>query len=701
MCQVAPRRNLKSVDTDDINTQILNADWSDIFLTDCTAEKWQVFQRIFLSILDAVAPVRRVRTRPVGAPPITADTRALLDRRQRSLQCRSPDYKEINRHCRAAIRRDCEAHFQRELADARPHDMWRVLRPLIGSKTQSANLPDITADALNQYYVSVGPTTAAAVPAPTSPVPIRLPRVCSTRFEVQPIDIDTLSSVVLGMKGSTSTGTDGVSVRMIQKFFTGLAYPLLNVVNTCLITCGIPPSWKHALVTPVPKGKDSSEAKNTRPISILPAAMKIVERVVQRQLVDYLDTCHLLSDTHHGYRSRHSTETALHVVTDRVLSAMDRGEVSILVLLDLSKCFDVVPHETLLQKLTLYGIDNRWFRSYLTGHTQQVQLRNRTDGSRVLSQTRPNNIGVFQGGSLSCVLYMLYANELSLYVPDRVTVVQFADDTQLLVSGKKSDAPMLVSTMENALSSIYQWFCANGMKVNAAKTQMVVFGTPAMLRNMPPVVIRFCDSAIPDSHVVRNLGITMDRHLNYQSHIDSITKKCIGTLIALNHARHVIPKSALKTIVQCLVMSIVRYCVSLYGTCGELQMRRVQKILNFCARVVTGRKRYDHVSDVFHSLHWMRASEMAYYHRLCIVHNVITTGLPTVLAETIGETGDLRHTHATRNSAWLGLPQIRTENGRKRLNYSAVLAYNQLPFTPSRSFRRQLKSHILTRDAST
>ena len=415
-CHVSFSRNLKTVDSDALNSLLLNTDWSDILQTDTTAGKWQVFLRIFLPILDTVGPVRRVRPRPAGAPPLTADTLSLLARRQQSLQHRSSEYREVNRQCRAAIRRDCDAHFQRELAKARPHDMWRVLRPLIGTKSQSPNVPNITADALNNYYVSVGPATAAAVPPPTGSVPIRLPRVSSSRFEVQPVDIDTLCSTVLGMKASTATGTDGVSVRMIQTFLAGLRYPLLNVVNTCLTTCHIPQCWKHALVTPVPKGKSSNDPKNTRPISILPAVMKIVERLVQHQLVTYLEDCHLLSDAHHGYRRRHSTETALHVVTDRVLRAMDNGEVSLLVLLDLSKCFDVVPHEKLLQKLALYGIHSGWFRCYLTGHTQQVQLRSYSDGNRVLSQTKPNNIGVFQGGSLSCVLFMLYANELSLYV---------------------------------------------------------------------------------------------------------------------------------------------------------------------------------------------------------------------------------------------------------------------------------------------
>ena len=77
----------------------------------------------------------------------------------------------------------------------------------------------------------------------------------------------------------------------------------------------------------------------------------------------------LLSGSQHGYRSGYSTETALTVISDHVLRAMDAGEVSVLVLLDLSKCFDVVPHQRLLEKLSLYGVETGWFENYLRGHT--------------------------------------------------------------------------------------------------------------------------------------------------------------------------------------------------------------------------------------------------------------------------------------------------------------------------------------------
>ena len=191
----------------------------------------------------------------------------------------------------------------------------------------------------------------------------------------------------------------------------------------------------------------------------------------------------------------------------------------------------------------------------------------------------------------------------------------------------------------------------------------------------------------------------MDSNLNYQAHVDVTTRKCTGILISLNHARHVIPKNAIRPIIEGLVISILRYGLSVYGTCGQVQLNRVQKLINFCARVVSGRRRYDHVTDVLNDLKWMTAIELSQYHRLCLLHRVINTELPKVLYDTVGVTGAQRHTHATRAACAITLPQIKSEAGRKRISYSAVLAYNRLPFTPrAMSFRRQLRKHLSRHD---
>ena len=103
-----------------------------------------------------------------------------------------------------------------------------------------------------------------------------------------------------------------------------------------------------------------------------------------------------------------------------------------------------------------------------------------------------------------------------------------------------------------------------------------------MIKNMPPVFINFCGEVIPDSRLVKNLGVCIDSYLNYHGHLDAITEKCTGILISLNHSRHVIPKSAIRPIVEGLVISILRYGLSVYGTCGQEQLHRIQKLINFC-----------------------------------------------------------------------------------------------------------------------
>ncbi|KAF0307833.1 Gag-Pro-Pol polyprotein [Amphibalanus amphitrite] len=85
-----------------------------------------------------------------------------------------------------------------------------------------------------------------------------------------------------------------------------------------------------------------------------------------------------------------------------------------------------------------------------------------------------------------------------------------------------------------------------------------------MLRGLPPVTLTAMGAVIPDSRVVKNLGVVMDNHLSFRSHIDYVTAKCTGVLIGLMHAKHVIPKASLPVVVEALVNSVIRYCFSLY-----------------------------------------------------------------------------------------------------------------------------------------
>ena len=112
----------------------------------------------------------------------------------------------------------------------------------------------------------------------------------------------------------------------------------LNTVNSSLSSGHVPSSLKLASVTPVLKkpGLDPDSPNNYSPISNRPFLSKILERVVAKQLITYLDTNDLFELFQSGFRSKHSTETALLKLTNELLLSSDTGSLNILILLDLS-----------------------------------------------------------------------------------------------------------------------------------------------------------------------------------------------------------------------------------------------------------------------------------------------------------------------------------------------------------------------------
>jgi len=153
---------------------------------------------------------------------------------------------------------------------------------------------------------------------------------------------------------------------------------LTEIFNRSLILGAVPTTFKSAHITPLIKMQDLDPAKpkSYRPISNLTVLSKTLERLVARQLLDYLSAADLLPDVQSAYRARHSTETAVLKVLEDTLRAVDSGDLAALTLLDLSAAFDTVDHVSLLQRLRIsYSLGGRvhdWFQFYLSGRFQFV-----------------------------------------------------------------------------------------------------------------------------------------------------------------------------------------------------------------------------------------------------------------------------------------------------------------------------------------
>ena len=109
---------------------------------------------------------------------------------------------------------------------------------------------------------------------------------------------------------------------------------------------------------------------NYRPVALLEPMSKIIERVGEWRIRNWLEARGLLVDSQMGYKANRSCQTALLTAQERILKNSDEGSDTAVILCDLSAAFDTIPHCTLLNKTKLYGFDDRaikWFESYLSG----------------------------------------------------------------------------------------------------------------------------------------------------------------------------------------------------------------------------------------------------------------------------------------------------------------------------------------------
>ena len=334
---VVRSRCLRRIDVPAFHRDLFNADWATVFLSHTVTDKWQCFISVFIPIVDSHAPIRASRIRNPHAPVICDDTRELMTRRRDALARfghGSVGYRDLNRAVRSALRRDTREGVQRKIQEAGARSVWRCLGAVVGSGRPGRVTPNASPDELNSYFVSVGPRVAGEVAAlGEAQVPCRLPRVGACALSLTPLTLAELRAIVAGMSGSSACGEDGVCVRLVRLSFDIIGPIFLHLVNSSLMLSDVPLSWKHSIVHPIFKSGDHTQPSNYRPISIVPVIAKIVERAVHQQLYGYLSHNHLLSSTQHGFRPGHSTETALTSISDHILSANDRGEISLLCLL--------------------------------------------------------------------------------------------------------------------------------------------------------------------------------------------------------------------------------------------------------------------------------------------------------------------------------------------------------------------------------
>ena len=582
-------------------------------------------------------------------------------------------------------------------------DMWSKIRRYgMASKPakSAAELDSAVADHFNEYFAGVGQRISDDLKREASAdLPLRLPRVVSGAFRVQCITLSELSLALQRMSSSKAVGPDSVPLSLLRECFAVIGPHLLHVVNHSLASGRVPAVWKLATVVPLHKGGELTEPSNFRPISVLSVVGKLVERVVCTQLLEYVTTHHILVDSQYAYRPQHSTEDAVIDIVSHAIANMDSSMVTSITSTDLSKAFDCVDRPALLAKLECYGISPHWFADYFADRRQTVK-----GGQASSLEVR---FGVIQGSIVGPLMFLLFTNDIQCYLSESCKIVSYADDTQLIHSALPSTSGLagLRSRVELDLAAISQWFHCNGLKINPSKTEFIVLGTPAHTRKVTGMSITFGDVQLLPSDSVKILGVHLDRNLSWQVHTGKITQRCFGSLVTINKLRHVLPKTTIKTLVESLVFPHIRYCLPAWAPATALQRKRVDKVINFAVRIVTGKRKTDHVTESRKGLGWLSFDETVCLRDCIRVHRAIhEVDGPRAIREQIKRRSDIsqRSTRATEDGTFLqtsSLKPPRLELVKLSFPYRAVTAWNSLP-DPARhcaglnGFKRQVKLFV-------
>lgn len=288
----------------------------------------------------------------------------------------------------------------------------------------------------------------------------------------------TLNDIIklVGMMKPSKSPVDILPTSLLLKSIHLLGPCLVSILNLPLQLGQVPSCFKHAVVQPLLKKNnlDAASFRNYRPISKLPFLSKILEKVVANQLHNVLDSHNIFDKFQSGFRTNHSTETALLRVSNDILMAADGGKCSVLVPLDLSAAFDTVDHCTLIDRLKasvgITGSALNWFSSYLSDRSFSVSI------GTYMSDSAPLSCGVPQGSVLGPLLFSLYMLPLGKIIGsfEDISYHCYADEIQLYLSFSPHRLDKL-SVLHNCLASINKWMADNFLQLNTDKTEVLIF----------------------------------------------------------------------------------------------------------------------------------------------------------------------------------------------------------------------------------
>ena len=377
-----------------------------------------------------------------------------------------------------------------------------------------------------------------------------------------------------------------------------------------------------ALVKPLPKINIPIAASDFRPISLLPAVSKVIEKLAAKQMVEYLKSKMLLDKNQSAYKQNHSTLTALLTITDDIYDALDNTEVCLLVLLDFSKAFDCANHRLILAKLKKFGFHNqslKWVESYLSKRSQQVCTEENASPWQFMVN------GVPQGSILGPLLFTILISDIKDAIKNCKYHIH-ADDTQIYFRCKVDQISESIKKINSDLDNIADFSLRNCLQLNNDKSNYIIIVSHQNLTKLsktPVPDVKIANIPIERKNHVKNLGVIFDDTLSWDKHINKCVGIAYGKFKQAYRFKKFLSQEAKLNISEMYILSQFNYCDSLFLNASQIFKNKIQKVQNNCLRFSLDLRKFDHITIHRKKLGLLDMENRRLLHSLTPMHKIV------------------------------------------------------------------------------
>lgn len=445
------------------------------------------------------------------------------------------------------------------------------------------------------------------------PVLPTLPNSHFTDMNDIEITVDGVEKLLCTLKINKAVGPDGIPNAALKLAAAELAPALQFIFTQSLDHSELPEDWKRANISPIFKKGSKADPANYRPISLTCVCCKLLEHILDSQLMKFLAQHDILSDAQHAFRKSRSCDTQLITTLHDLTSNHNNNQTTDIAILDFSKAFDVVPHQRLLQKLNYCGIRNKplgWIKAFLTNRSQRVVVKGKS------SPWMPVLSGVPQGTVLGPHLFILYINDITETINS--TTRLFADDC---IMYRPINSPNDKVSFQSDLTKLVNWSHKWGMKFNATKCKVM-----RISRKRQPGKANYSmlGETLEEVSEEKYLGVILQNNLKWNKQSHQAASKATRMLNFIQRNFYHCSKTTKENLYLTFVQPHLEYASAAWNPGTKKNQDALQKVQRRAARFVQGDyKSRSSVTEMLEVLNWNSIEDRRQTQRLTTFYKIL------------------------------------------------------------------------------